>query len=391
MKILMICNTDGALYVFRKPIIKAALAAGHDVVGISGESEYVERLRALGVRMHVVDFSRHSVGIFDNFRLFLRLLQLIRVEQPDVVHGFTHKPAIYGTLAAWLAGIKRVHVTITGLGTLFIRDDLKSRILRKLLLWQYFIALRCANWIYFQNSDDLEYFTSLGVVKVERSVLTHGSGIDLSEYPFPSDNECHVARHSIELELGENLESKRIVLLPARGVREKGFFEFYEAARIINDLEPQRYVFMHLGLIDSASSCGIPAGDVAEFARKCGVRYLGFKDDIDRYFRGSDIVALPSYREGTPRSLIEALALGKCIITTDVPGCRETVLAGWNGYLCTVSSSSSLAASLLRAEDDFILKARTRARKLCETKYDVRRLVDLTLRKYLDIDHSNFY
>jgi N,N'-diacetylbacillosaminyl-diphospho-undecaprenol alpha-1,3-N-acetylgalactosaminyltransferase len=134
--------------------------------------------------MHVVDFSRHSVGLFDNFRLFLRLLQLIRIERPDVVHGFTHKPAIYGTLAAWLVGVKRVHVTITGLGTLFIRNDIKSRILRKLLMWQYRVALRCSNWIYFQNSDDLEEFTSLGIVKAKQAVLTHGSGIDLSEYPF---------------------------------------------------------------------------------------------------------------------------------------------------------------------------------------------------------------
>jgi N,N'-diacetylbacillosaminyl-diphospho-undecaprenol alpha-1,3-N-acetylgalactosaminyltransferase len=195
--------------------------------------------------------------------------------------------------------------------------------------------------------------------------------------------------HSIEFEFGENLENKRIVLFPARGVREKGFFEFYDAARIINDLEPQRYCFIHLGQVDSASSGGIPSGDMAEFARQCGVRYLGFKDDIDRYLRGTDIVVLPSYREGTPRSLIEALALGKCIITTDVPGCRETVLAGWNGYLCTASSSMSLAATLLRIEDDFILKARTRARKLCEIKYDARWLIDLTLRKYIERDHSN--
>jgi len=389
MKILMICNTDGALYMFRKPIITAALAAGHDVVGITGESEYVERLRALGVRMHVVDFSRHSVGLFDNSRLFLRLMQLIRVERPDVVHGFTHKPAIYGTLAAWLAGIRRVHVTITGLGTLFIRNDMKSNILRKLLLWQYHIALRCANWVYFQNSDDLEHFTSLGIVKSECAVLTHGSGIDLSEYPFPSDDECRVARLSIEFELGENLEGKRIVLLPARGVREKGFFEFYEAARIINDLEPQRYLFLHLGLIDSASSGSIPEGGVVEFARQCGVRYLGFKDDIDRYLRGTDIVVLPSYREGTPRSLIEALALGKCIITTDVPGCRETVLDGWNGFLCCVSSSNSLAASLFRIEDEFIHIVRKRARKLCESKYDARWLIDLTLRKYVESNYSN--
>jgi N,N'-diacetylbacillosaminyl-diphospho-undecaprenol alpha-1,3-N-acetylgalactosaminyltransferase len=384
MKILMICNTDGALYVFRKPIIEAALSAGHDVVGISGESEYVERLRTLGVRMHIQEFSRHSVGLLKNLRLFLGLWRVIRIEKPDVVHGFTHKPAIYGTLAARLAGVRRVLVTITGLGTLFIRDDLKSRILRRLLLWQYRFALNYARCVFFQNPDDLEQFTRLGLIEDDRAVLTHGSGLDLSDYPFPTEADCRLARQTIEHELGENLDGRCLVLLPARGVREKGFFEFYEAARIINALEPQRYFFIHLGLIDTASSKSLTAEGVNAFAQQCGVRYLGFKDDIIRYMRGSDIVALPSYREGTPRSLIEALAMGKCIVTTDTPGCRETVLEGWNGWLCTVASSRSLAACVLRADDTFIHTARARSRALCEAKYDSRWLVDLTLRKYSD-------
>jgi N,N'-diacetylbacillosaminyl-diphospho-undecaprenol alpha-1,3-N-acetylgalactosaminyltransferase len=384
MKILMICNTDGALYMFRKPIIEAALSAGHDVVGMSAQSEYVDRLRALGVRMHVLDFSRHSVGVLDNLRLILKLWRTIRIERPDVVHGFTHKPAIYGTVAAYLAGVRQVFVTITGLGTLFIRNDLKSRVLRKLLLWQYRFALKYAKCVFFQNPDDLDLFTRSGLVAAERAILTHGSGLNLSEYPFPTDADCQLARRAIEGELADSLDGRRLVLFPARGVREKGFFEFYEAARVINDLEPQRYVFIHLGLIDNASSKSISADSVNDFARRCGVRYLGFKEDIIRYMRACDIVVLPSYREGTPRSLIEALALGKCIVTTDTPGCRETVLDGWNGWLCTVGSSKSLAASILRADDSFIHKARLRSRALCETKYNARHLVDLTLRRYTE-------
>jgi N,N'-diacetylbacillosaminyl-diphospho-undecaprenol alpha-1,3-N-acetylgalactosaminyltransferase len=380
----MICNTDGALYVFRKPIITAALAAGHDVIGISGQSEYIGRLNALGVRMHILNFARHSIGVLDNIRLFFKLWRLIRMERPDVVHGFTHKPAIYGTIAARLAGVRHVIVTITGLGTLFIHTDLKSRILRRLLLWQYRFALRDVKWVFFQNPDDREHFINLGIINSDRALLTHGSGIDLSEYPLPSTDECCVARQSIELELGEDFGGKRLVLLPARVVPEKGFYEFYEAARIINKLEPQRYAFLHLGLIDVSSGGIIPADNVSEFAKQCGVSYLGFKDDIDRYMRASDIVVLPSYREGTPRSLIEALALGKCIITTDTPGCRETVVNGWNGLLCTVASSTSLAESILQVNDEFIRSARLRARKMCEVKYDAQWLVELTMRKYTE-------
>lgn len=380
----MICNTDGALYVFRKPIIDSAISGGHEVVGISGQSEYIERLSALGVRMHVRNFARHSVGILDNLRLFFALWRIIRAERPDVVHGFTHKPAVYGTLAARLAGVRQVFVTITGLGTLFIRSDLRSRVLRRLLLWQYRFSLKHAKCVFFQNPDDLEQFTKMGLVDADRTVLTNGSGLDLSGYPLPTDGEHHDARRALEDELGESLHAKRLVLLPARGVREKGFLEFYEAARFINALVPQGFVFIHLGLIDSASSGSLTADGVSELARKCGVRYLGFRDDIRDYMRASDIVVLPSYREGTPRSLIEALALGKCIVTTDAPGCRETVLDGWNGWLCRVGSSNSLAACLVRVDDNFISAARSRSRALCEAKYDSRLLVALTLGKYFD-------
>lgn len=384
MKILMICNTDGALYMFRKPIITAALAAGHEVVGISGKSDYVERLCDLGVRMHVVDFTRHSVGILDNLVLFFRLFRIIKSERPDVVHGFTHKPAIFGTLAAKIVGIHQVMVTITGLGTLFIRNDLKSKILRWILLLQYKLAMRSIKCVFFQNPDDLDYFTSLGLVTAGQAVLTNGSGIDLSDCPLPTNEECRTARQSIELELGEYFGDRKIVLLPARCVREKGFFEFYEAARIVSKLNPDRFEFIHLGLIDDASSGSVPEGSVAEFAKQCGIRYLGFKDDIDRYMRASDVVILPSYREGTPRSLIEALALGKCIVTTDAPGCRETVIDEWNGYLCAVASSSSLAASILKIDADFLGRAKNRSRRLCEIKYNAQILIDMTLQKYSD-------
>ncbi len=388
MKVLMIVNTDGALYVFRKPIIGKLVSLGHEVVSITSESRYFGWIRELGVKPIALDFARHSASPIRNFRLLLQLRRLIGQQQPDVVHSFTHKPAIYGTIAARFCGVRRTFVTITGLGTLFTREDTRTRFIRWLLLIQYRFALRFATTVFFQNPDDMNYFISGKIVDPRKAVLTHGSGIDLAEFPYPSADE--VARDRLRLggELGRDLSGRKVVLLPARGVKEKGFFEFYEAARMVNRLEPQRYAFIHLGMVDLASSGQISTGGIEKLASDCGVHYLGHKDNIQDYMRAADVVALPSYSEGTPRSLLEALALGKVIVTTDAPGCRETLVDGWNGYLCKVGDAKSLASKLLAVTDEFAGVASARSRKYCEMKYDARWLVDLTLDCYMNGHHG---
>lgn len=383
MKVLMIVNTDGALYVFRKPIIRRLISMGHEVVSISSESRYFGWLKDLGVKPVALDFARHSVSPIQNFQLLIQLYRLIKQKRPSIVHNFTHKPAIYGTVAAWLAGVRGIFITITGLGTLFMRDDFKTKLMRWLLLVQYKFALRFATTVFFQNPDDMGYFISRRILDPRKAVLTHGSGIDLEEFPCPSLDEVAHAKLNLGNELGMDLSGRKVVLFPARGVREKGFFEFYEAAKIVNRLEPDGYVFIHLGLVDLASSSQISKDGIVNFAADCGVRYLGYKDNIQDYMSASDVVALPSYSEGTPRSLLEALALGKVIIATDAPGCRETVLDGWNGFLCKVGDAKSLAAKLLAVNDELVNIATTRSRKYCEKKYDSTWLVDLTINYYM--------
>ena len=382
-KVLLIVNTDGALYVFRKPIITKLLSLGHEVVSISSKSDYFNRLEALGVTPIALEFARHSISPLQNIRLFVRLFRMIRRYRPDIVHNFTHKPAIYGTIAAWLAGVPKVFVTITGLGTLFVRDDVSARIMRWLLLLQYKLALRCAAVVFFQNPDDMSLFLSKRLLPTGKALLTFGSALDLSEFPCPSPSDVTSTRLSLGEELGADLTQRRVVLFPARGVREKGFFEFYEAARIVNESQPNRYTFLHLGSLDPASSGRISKEGIERFANECGVRYLGFRDNIRHYMTACDIVVLPSFREGTPRSLIEALALGKALVTTDAPGCRETVIDGWNGYLCRIGDARSLAEKILAVDEDLIASAVTRSRSYCERKYDANWLVELTIDCYM--------
>ncbi|MEZ5734212.1 MAG: glycosyltransferase family 4 protein [Novosphingobium sp.] len=381
-KVLRVCNTDGALYVFRKPLIRALLAQGHEVVTICPDGLYIERLRTLGVRTHGLEFSRHSVSPVRNLLLLNRLTKIIRAERPDAVHGFTHKPVIFGALAARLARVPRIVMTVTGLGTLFINDDRRARLLRGALIAQYRLALSRRVAVLFQNPDDLRELVALHAVRADQAVLTDGSGIDLDEFAVPGEAAVNESRAMLAAELGIDLIGKTIILFPARGVREKGFLEFYEAASCIGKAHPDRYVFVHLGLIDSAAAGHFSSLDIDEFAQANGVHYLGFKDNILDYMAAADVVALPSYREGVPRSLIEALALGKAIVTTNAPGCRETVVEGWNGYLCEPRSAISLAEALLKVDPEMIACARMRSRDYCAQRFDVSKLNELTFSLY---------
>lgn len=377
----MICNTDGALYVFRKPIIEALLARGIGVSTVSGVSTYIDGLERMGVKARGIEFQRHSVSLFSNARLLFKLIECIRSEVPDIVHCFTHKAAIFGTLAARICGVKKIFVTVTGLGTLYAKDSLRNRVLRHALRLQYRFAMRFASVVFFQNPDDREEFIASKIIEPGKVRLTAGSGIDSSVIRPVTEQQRAGARALLAAETGPLDESILVVLLPARAVAEKGVAEFYQAAMHLNETCGERYRFVHIGLIDDLSQGAFSAANIRETARKHGVHFLGFKDNVIDYLSASDIVALPSYREGMPRSLLEALALGKIIVTTDAPGCRETVRDGWNGVLCIPGDSASLSSAISRAAKIGEVAGR-RSRELAEKKFDNRLLVELTLTEY---------
>ncbi|ADE84841.1 glycosyltransferase family 4 protein [Rhodobacter capsulatus] len=383
MKVVLVCNTDGALANFRAPLIRALVAAGHEVVTISGSGGYIDTLRAMGARPIVVEFSRHSAAPLRNLGLLRDLLRLLRQERPDVVHCFTHKAVIFGSLAARLAGGSKIVATVTGLGTLFVRGDAKTRLLKTLLVWQYRLLLRPDQPVLFQNPDDLQEMVSLRAVRRKQAVLTYGSGIDLAEYALPDARSVAEARQQLAQETGQDMSNRIIALFPARGVPEKGFKEFYAAARTLSERFPGRFAFVHIGLIDTEASGALSAEEVRANALAQGVHYLGYKINARDYMTAADVVVLPSYyREGVPRSLIEALALGKCLVTTDMPGCRETLIDGWNGFLCGTRDAASVVSALERIDADFRETARPRSRQLCEDRFDVRRLNALTFGLY---------
>ncbi len=382
MKILMICNTDAALYVFRNPLIRKLIALRHTVSSITDHGGYLEKLSGMGVKTAVVTFERSSASLLGNIRLLLQLRRSIALEQPDIVHNFTHKPAIFGTLAARFTGVRKIFITISGLGTLFCHEDLRTRILRSLLLLQYKIALRLVTKVFFQNPDDMAYFLGKKLVAPDKAILTYGSGIDLKEFSNPLPEDRSACRGMLGRELGLQLAERIVVIFPARAIKEKGFAEFYEAARVVTS-KYDRYVFIHLGLVDENARSGISRERIDSYSKACGVHYLGFKDNIMDYLIAADVVALPStYREGVPRSLIEALALDRYIITTDAPGCRETVIDGWNGALCRPGEAADLAAIISKTDHTILLQTKGRSRTLCEEKFDVEQLIATTFENY---------
>lgn len=382
MKIQFISNTDGALYVFRKPLLEKLLNEGYSVSAITSQGKYVEKLSAMGVKTTKLDFAGISASIIDNFRLMLQMRKCISIEKPDIVHCFAHKAAIVGTITARMSGVRKIFLTITGLGRLFAYNDFKTRVLRFLLLVQYYFVLKFATKVFFLNNDDKDYFVQKGLVSATNAILLNGEGVDLLEVKVPADEETIRLRNVLAAELGVDLAGRIVVIFNARALKEKGVNDFYEAARTIQG-SSNRYIFIHLGLVDSNSGSNITKENIESHAKECGVYYLGFKDNIQDYMTASDVVVLPStYREGVPRSLIEALALDKYIITTDTPGCRDTLVDGWNGVFCKAGHANDLVSRILQVDRELLDRNKGRSRELCEQKFNVMHQINLTLNCY---------
>lgn len=382
MKILMICNTDGALYNFRKPIIEELVSKGHEVYSItssrSPEGTYIERLQNLGVKTYIVEFD-NSVGMFKNLSIYGQISKHIKIIKPNVVHNFTHKPAIFGSLAARFNGVKKIFISITGLGNLFTNDDFKTMVLRNILLLQYRVISRFINVIFFQNPDDRNDFVNKNIITLKKTRLTPGSGINVNEFKSSVEEKLQYRKLLAE-EIGCDLENKIILLCPARALHEKGINEFYNASKIVSKLS-DNYIFMHLG--SESLQSGMDKSSLEKKAKENNVYYLGYKSNIQDYMIASDVVVLPSYyREGVPRSLLEALALDKYILTTNRPGCKEVVINDWNGKLFEAKNHKDLASKVLALSFETLQATKGNSRKFAENFFDSNIIVEMTLNEY---------
>jgi glycosyltransferase involved in cell wall biosynthesis len=325
--VLISINASWNIVNFRSGLVAALRRAGYRVAALAPADSHSARLVELGVDYRPIEMDTHGTSPLADLRLLWLYHRALRRLRPDVFLGFTAKPNIYGSLAAHALGIKVIN-NVSGLGTAFIRQGLLTRIVAGL----YRLALRRSATVFFQNDEDRALFVAGGIVRPEQARLLPGSGVDLERFSpaagrsGPSDGFTF--------------------LLAGRLLWDKGVGEFVEAARIVRKEEPGAR-FQLLGFLGAANPAAVAPGDVAAWAGEGLVEYLGETDDVRPFIAAANCVVLPSYREGLPRSLLEAAAMARPLIATDVPGCRQVVEHGANGFLCAPRDAPSLAKAML--------------------------------------------
>ena len=362
MRVALVINTSWNIWNFRASLVRALQAAGHEVLAIAPPDDYSARLETeLGCRFVPILMENKGTNPAKDAVLTRRFYQIYKRERPDVVLHYTIKPNIYGSIAAKLVGIPSIN-NVSGLGTVFLVQNLVS----KVALGLYRFAFRFPHKVFFQNSDDRQLFLDNGLVRREITGLLPGSGVDTRRFR-PAGQFTR--------------QTPFVFLMVARVLYEKGVVEYFEAAKIIRSVLPGTRIQL-LGGLDEAGGVGVPRATFEEWLKSGDIEYLGRSDDVAAHLHRADCVVLPSYREGTPKTLLEAAAVGKPLVTTDVPGCRETVRDGRNGYLCQVRSAEDLAAKMLKVlqlSDAELQRMGQASRHLAETKFDER----LVLEQYL--------
>lgn len=374
MKAVLFANTDWYLYNFRRSLAGALRRAGWDVLLLSPPGPYGEKLRGLGFRWEPLPMERKSLNPLRELTLLHHLVQLLRRERPTLVHGFTIKCAVYGSLAARLAGVPARINAVAGMGYVFTSDQPKARLLRPVVrsLMRMALGGRQARLI-LQNRDDVALFERAGLVDPAHIRLIRGSGVDCERFAGVSVQQPPS---------GERLR----VLLASRLLWDKGIGEYVAALRQLRD-QGRPVDALLAGAPDPGNPASVPESTVRGWVEEGLVTWLGHVDDMAMLLGSVHVVVLPSYREGLPRTLVEAAACGLPLITTDVPGCREVVKDGVDGLLVPVKDGDALAGAIRRMQDD---PARARdwgdaARRKARAEFDERIVIRRTLEVYAEL------
>jgi glycosyltransferase involved in cell wall biosynthesis len=369
-KIILVSRCAWTLYNFRAGLLRALKNKGHHIIaGGAGGDGFEKYIIDLGIPFIALPINKHVINPWADLKLFWSLYRLYHSERPTVVHHFTIKPVIYGSIAARLAGVPRIVNTVTGLGQVFVQDN--TLWLWYLVKWLYSIALACAHFTFFQNRDDLDYFIGYGLIKRRKAGLLPGSGVDCS---FFTPASVSVRSH----------DEPVTFLMVARLLRVKGVEEFVEAARQVKERFPTTQ-FQLLGPRDERNPTVISISDLARWQSEGVVQWLGETFDVRPVLAQADVITLPSYyREGTPRALLEAAAMAKPIITTENVGCREVVEDGVNGLLVPVKDAKSLAEAMIRLIEDPALRERMgkAGRAKVEREFEERSVIKTVMESY---------
>lgn len=363
VSVAITANTSWYLYNFRKNTILSLIEQGYKVIAIAPEDQYSVKLSELGCEYIDVHIDQGGTNPIKDLQTLFSFYKIYKNKNMNVVLNFTPKNNIYSTLAAYFNGAKSIN-NIAGLGVLFINESLTSKIARFL----YKISQSKASKLFFQNEDDRALFIEKKITTNVPTDRLPGSGVDLSRFILtPAPDDGHVK-----------------FLLIARMLYDKGIQQYVDAARSLKAIYGDKVEFQLLGFLDVNNPSAISSTDMQAWVDEGIVNYLGVSDNVEQDIAKSDCMVLPSYyREGVPKSLLEAGAMGKPIVTTDNVGCRETVDDGVNGYLCELRSSESLAeklALIINMTHEQRLAMGQKSRDKIQNEFDEK----IVIKKYLD-------
>lgn len=370
-KLFLVVNVDWFFLSHRLPIAVAAKKKGYDVTVFAiEEGGHGNEIRGHGLKFVSLPTSRSGTNIFTELKVLVFLYRYYKKERPDIIHHVAVKPVTYGSVAAKLAGVPKVVNALSGLGFLFINAD-TNRIAHTIVHTFFNYGFKNPNLRFIlQNSDDLQMIRDMEVLKEDQIFMIKGSGVDLNEFAYTPEKA---------------LEGGKVkILLPARMLWDKGVGEFVEAARMIHKRIPNRAEFILAGNVDMGNRARILERELEAWNEEGAVQWIGYQKDIAEVIRSVQIVVLPSYREGLPKSLIEACAIGRPVVTTDVPGCREVVDEGSNGFLVPAKNATHLADKM----EQLILDANLRkemgkaGRKKAEAEFSIENVLDQTFDIY---------
>lgn len=361
-RLLYFVTEDWYFCSHRLNLARAAREAGYEVTVVTRVKDHGDIIRRAGIELVPFEISRRSMNVLQELRTLIRLTALYRKISPDIVHHVAMKPVLYGTIAARLAGIPHVVNAMAGMGWLFTSTRSRASLIKPFVRLAFRILLSSTSFI-VQNPDDAALLNKMGLTDIR---LIRGSGVDILAFsPHPEPEECS------------------LIILPARMLWDKGVGEFVEAAKY---LKAKAYAlrFALVGKPDPENPTSISAAQLVSWQEAGIVEWWGQREDMARVYAQCCIVCLPSYREGLPKSLLEAASCARPIVATDVPGCREIVRNEVNGILVPARESAPLARALERLIEDPSLRRRMgeNGRQLVENEFSQEKIIDLTLLIY---------
>lgn len=356
MKFILVSPKNRTSYNFRGDLIKKIISAGYEVIVTGPNRDNVDKIEELGARFVEIPMNKNGVNPIHDIQYLRALKKLFRSEKPDVTLGYTSKPVIYGSIAAKMAKVPHIAAMVTGAGYAFTAKSAKAKLIKTVMSMLYKMAFKSANIAIFQNGDDKEQFIKEKLVQEDKCVVVNGSGVNTEKFavaPFP--------------------EQLTFFML-SRVMNSKGIREYLRACEIVKEKHPEVRLML-LGACEGIQD-SISPEELKTYVERGIIEHFGETDTVADYYKQCSVYVLPSYREGTPRTVLEAMAMGRPIITTDAPGCRETVIDGKTGFLVPVMDADAVAEKMMEFinKPELIPQMGQESHNYCKEKFDVNKV-----------------